>query len=293
MTVHTRVAAARARLRAAGIPPDEGDIDVRLLAQHLLGWDATQFFTSANEAEPEGFAARFDALVSRRAAREPLAYIIGRQEFWGLDFDVSPDVLIPRPETESLVEVALELISPVSAVDVLDICTGSGCIAVAIAHERPHVQVVATDAAEAALTVARANAARHRVEGRITFRRADLFSGLETAFDLIVSNPPYVREPDRPGLQPEVRDYEPPLALFAGPQGLDVIARLVVRAPARLKPGGTLAFEFGFGQGDDVSRLIAETTGLTMVGLRPDLQGIPRVAIATRTEDTKTRRGGS
>lgn len=283
MTLHEHVAAARRRLRDAGIPPDESDLDARLLAEHLLGWTTEQFFTGANAPEPAGFRARYDAVVGRRASREPVAYIVGHQEFWGLQFEVTPDVLIPRPETELIVEATLELFpagsAPFSAVDV---GTGSGCLAVAIAHERPVASIVATDVSEAALTVARRNARRHGVAPRVTFRRTDLADGLDGPFDAIVSNPPYVAERDRPGVQPEVRDHEPGGALFAGSDGLNVIARLVPDAPPRLRVGGWLVFEFGFGQADAVARLISSTPGLTMVRLVRDLQGIPRTAIAKR-----------
>lgn len=286
MTIHARVVAARQRLRDAGIPPDEADLDARLLAEHVLGWTTERYFVDANAAEPSRFAARYDALIARRAAREPFAYIVGHQEFWGLAFAVTPAVLIPRPETELLVQIALELLPEdgartVDAVDVCDVGTGSGCIAVAVARERPRARVVAVDASESALEVARANAARHGVADRIEFRHADLLSG-DGRVDIIVSNPPYVAERDRPTIQAEVGRYEPAGALFAGEDGLDVIRRLVADAPRRMTGGGHLVFEFGFGQADEVARLISRTDGLTMVGLRRDLQDIPRAAIARR-----------
>jgi release factor glutamine methyltransferase len=162
------------------------------------------------------------------------------------------------------------------------VCTGSGCVSVAIAHERPAVTIVATDISADALDVARRNAERHRVADRIHLRRADLFDADSGPFDLVVANPPYVAERDRPTLQPEVRDHEPALALFAGPDGLSMIRRLVSEAVPRLRPGGTLLFEFGFGQADAVAQLISTAPGLTMSDLRNDLQGIPRVAIAKR-----------
>lgn len=280
MTIHARVVAARQRLRDAGIPPDEADLDARLLAEHVLGWTTEQYFIDANTAEPPSFAARYDALLARRAAREPFAYLVGRQEFWGLAFEVTPAVLIPRPETELLVQIALELL-PEDATRVCDVGTGSGCIAVAVARERPNARIVAVDASDSALEVARRNAARHGVADRIEFRHADLLSG-GGRFDLVVSNPPYVAERDRPTIQAEVGRYEPASALFAGEDGLDVIRRLVAGAPRRMIDGGHLVFEFGFGQADEVGRLISGTDGLTMVGLRRDLQDIPRAAIAKR-----------
>jgi len=279
-TIHTRVARARETLRTAGVGPDEADLDARLLAEHVLGWTTERFFEDANLPPPAGFDDPFDALIARRAAREPYAYIVGHQEFWGLQIDVTPDVLIPRPETELIVESACAFLHDVPAPSVADVGTGSGCLAVAIALERA-ASVVATDVSDAALDVARNNARRLAVDGLITFRRTNLLEGIEERFDLVVSNPPYVREGDRADIQPEVR-FEPPGALFAGPDGLDVIRRLVPHALDRLKPGGALIFEFGFGQADAVAELIASTPGLTLVGLRPDLQGIPRVAVARR-----------
>lgn len=282
-SVHARVAAARQRLRAAGIPPDEADLDARLLAQQLRDWDGAGFFAHAGEPEPAGFGAAYESLVARRAAREPLAYITGRQEFWGLPFEVSPAVLIPRPETELAVEVALDLFpDPSRPMTIADACTGSGCLAVALACERPHAQVVATDLSEPALAVAGRNAVAHRVDTRVTFVCCDILETVAGPFELIVSNPPYVADGDRSSLQPEVRDHEPAMALFAGPDGLAVVRRLLARAPSKLTAGGALVFEFGFGQADAISALISTTPGLTLVGLRPDLRGIPRVAILRR-----------
>src|ERR1700694_4106030 len=152
VTIHARVAQGRKRLRRAGITPEEADLDARLLAQKLLGWDAARFLTSANEPEPADFAALYEPLVARREGREPLAYITGRQEFWGLEFEVSPAVLIPRPETELIVEAALERFPDAKApARVVDACTGCGCVAVALARERPAARVIAADISEEAL----------------------------------------------------------------------------------------------------------------------------------------------
>jgi release factor glutamine methyltransferase len=278
-TIHDRVAAARERLRGAGISPDEADLDARLLAEHLLGWDTARFFASAAETEPSAFAEKYEALVDRRVHREPVAYIVGHHEFWGLDFEVMPGVLIPRPETELIVETALELIAP-ERFRIADVCTGSGCLAVAVAHENPNVEVTATDTSDQAIQIARRNALRHGVARRITFVRTDLFEGVEGEFDLIVSNPPYVPERERSSLQPEVRDHEPAQALFAGADGLDVIKRLIAESPRRLKPGGSLVFEIGLGQDSAVTQLISATPGIRMIDLRRDLQGIPRTVVA-------------
>jgi release factor glutamine methyltransferase len=246
----------------------------------VLGWTTERFFVDEGTAAPPDFDTRYNAVVARRAAREPFAYIVGRQEFWELSFEVSPAVLIPRPETELIVESAIAALEGLSAPRVADIGTGSGCLAIALARERA-VTVVATDLSEEALAVARRNADRLGAGARIAFCRTDLLDGVDERFDLIVSNPPYVCERDRAGIQPEVR-YEPAQALFAGDDGLDVIRRLIPAATARLKPGGRLMFEFGFGQADAVSRLIADFSGLQLMTVRRDLQDIPRVVIARR-----------
>jgi release factor glutamine methyltransferase len=283
VTVHQRVADARERLRQAGIAQAEADLDARVLAQHLLSWDAAQFFASAQEQEPAGFARQYEAAIARRVSREPIAYVVGHREFWGLEFEVSPAVLVPRPETELIVEVALELLPAQSDAGlIVDACTGSGCIAIALAVERPNLHVIATDVADAALAVARRNAERHDVADRVEFVRGDLLDPVGRVCELIVSNPPYIAERDRASLPPEVRDYEPPVALFAGNDGLEVIKRLVADAPPRLRPGGHLVFEFGFGQGEAVNGLLAAAADFTAVQLRRDLQGIERTAVATR-----------
>ncbi len=281
-TIHQRVAAGRSRLREAGLSPAEADISARALAEHLLGWSTERFLVDAVEAEPHDFAARFDAVVARRAAREPLAYIVGVREFWGLPFEVTPDVLIPRPETELIVEAALGLYPHRDApLTIADVCTGSGCLGVAIAIERPRASIVATDISEAALVVARRNADRHDVAARVRFVAADLLSGVEGPFDLIVANPPYVRDRDSRGLQPEVRN-EPDVALFGGTEGLDAITRLLGEVPSRLTMGAHFIFEFGFGQEIEVEQLIERSAAFTLVDLRRDLQGIARTAIVKR-----------
>ena len=282
-TIHERVAAARQQLGEAGISLAEADLGARLLAEHILGWDATQFYTLANGPEPDGFQTAYVRLVERRARREPLAYITSRQAFWDLVFEVSPAVLIPRPESELIVEAALELFpSPTGAIAIADVCTGSGCLAVALARERSGAHVIATDISAVALDVARRNAERHGVADRIEFVRGDLVDPVADPVDLIICNPPYVASRDRTGLQPEVRDHEPEIALFGGGDGLQIITRLVDRAPARLRTGGYLIFEFGFGQDEAIETLIGNAPGLRMLELRRDLQGIARTAVAER-----------
>jgi release factor glutamine methyltransferase len=283
VSIHAEVSAARQRLRDAGITPLESDLDARLLAQHVLGWTTERFLTDAREAVPDGFTPRYDALVARRVTREPLAYIVGVREFWGLELEVTRDTLIPRPATELIVEAMQELF-PDRAVplQVADIGTGCGCVAVAIAHERPPVLVRATDISRLALEVAKRNASRHGVSDRIVFTQGDLLDGITGVFDAIVANPPYVIDRARPALQPEVRDHEPSVALFGGADGLALVARLITTAPDRLRSGGYLIFEFGLGQDLEVEHLIERSPELTLVDLRRDLQGIARTAIAKR-----------
>jgi release factor glutamine methyltransferase len=274
------VSAAADLLRRAGVPPDEASLDARLLAQQVLGWNALRYLADARKADSPQFAARFDALVERRARREPLAYITGEREFWGLPFEVTPAVLVPRPETEVIVEAALKRFAdPDAELTIADVCTGSGCLAVALAHERPRARVVATDVSAAALEVAARNASRHGVADRIRFVNGDLLEGIGTTFDLIVANPPYVPESDRGTLAPEVKDFEPPLALFAGADGLDVIRRLLAQAAQRLSPRGALLFEFGFGQSDRVRELVENQPTLALERIEKDLQSIDRIAI--------------
>jgi len=272
-------------LREAGLGADEAQASARVLAEFALGWTTTRYLMSASEFEPAGFADQYGALVARRAAREPSAYITGRKEFWGLSLEVSPAVLIPRPDTELIVEAALEAIGPARGdrLRIADAGTGSGCVAIALARELPACRVVATDISEAALDVARRNASRFGVADRIQFVRANVLAGVDGPFDLIAANPPYVRQGDRPALQPEVREYEPAVALFGGASGIDLVAGFVAQAVPLLKPGGHLIFEFGFGQDVDVETLIEATRGLSMIGLRRDLQGIARTAVTRRS----------
>lgn len=289
MTILARVAAARQQLRDAGISAVESDLDARLLAQQVLDWTTERFFTDSGDREPDQFAQRYTALVARRVSREPLAYIVGFREFWGLEFEVTRDVLIPRPATELIVEAMLELFPHRTApLTVGDVCTGCGCVAVAIARERPAATISASDISPAALEVARRNADRHGVGARITFQTGDLLEGLghpaaiNQPFDAILANPPYVVDRARPALQPEVRDFEPAVALFGGIDGLGLITRLVAEAPRRLRPGGYLVFEFGLGQDVEIEGLLDQAPELALVGVRRDLQGISRTAIAKR-----------
>ena len=282
--VAERIAAARARLQAAGIPAGDAAFDAELLARHVLGWDRAALITRGRDPEPADFAARLDALITRRAAREPVAQILGVREFWGLDFEVTPDVLIPRPETELIVEEALVFARVHPCRHVIDVGTGSGCLAVAIAHALPSSRVTAVDASEAALAVARRNARRHGVADRVTFRHGDVLRGMTGRADLIVSNPPYVPAAEAEHMQAEVVRYEPHIALFGGVTGLELIERLFVEARGVLAEHGALVVEFGFGQADRV-RSLAEATGWQVERVRSDLQAIPRTIVLTRTPD--------
>jgi release factor glutamine methyltransferase len=281
-SLHQRMAEARRVLVDAGIPADGAGLDAEVLARHVLGWDRAALVARGREPAPRDFADRYDPLIVRRAAREPVAMIVGHREFWGLEFEVTPDVLIPRPETEFVVEEVLEYIRNGAAVErLVDVGTGSGCLAIALATELSGADVIATDLSQKALVVARRNAARHNLQERVRFLKADLLDGLTEVADLIVSNPPYVPVGNAARLQPEVGGYEPAQALFGGGDGLEIMRRLLESAPAHLTPGGRLVVEFGDGQEMDV-RAIAEGLGWEVVAVRNDLQGLARVASLRR-----------
>jgi release factor glutamine methyltransferase len=281
--INSLVADARRRFRAAGILPDEAALDARLLAQHVLGWDATRLMTHGDEAATPDFQRAFERLVVRRSAREPLAYITGLREFWNLLIEVTPAVLVPRPETELLIEAALEQFDRTQAVRILDVCTGSGCVTVGLGRELPRATLVASDISEEALDVARRTVARHGLSARTQCVCADLLTGIPGPFDLIVANPPYVPSVDAPTLQPEVREFEPPAALFGGEDGMQVIRRLVKEAVGALSPDGILLFEFGAGQDPVVRSEIARVHGLKLLEVKRDLQDIPRAAVVQRS----------
>ena len=232
-------------------------------------------------------AERAWSLLRRRAAREPIQYLLGTQEFRGLEMAVTPDVLIPRPETELLVEETLRAVMGINEPTVADVGTGSGCIAVALARERRDATVYALDISAAALAVARSNAIRHGMRERIRFIRADLLEAFCDAaagvFDVIVSNPPYVPLQDVEGLQPEVARYEPRAALAAGQDGLAFYRRLLREAPPLLKPGGRLIMELGCGQAEAVTHLTRQSGAFDLVECRQDAAGIERVLIARQS----------
>lgn len=280
--INALVADARRRFRAAGIAQDEAALDARLLAQHLLGWDAARLMTHGDERASAQFQQDFEGLVARRVSREPLAYITGSREFWNLTIEVTPAVLIPRPETELLLESALEHFERSQAIRILDVCTGSGCVAVGLAREFAKAAVTASDISPAALEVARRNLARHGLTTRVRCVETDLLAGIPGPFDLIVANPPYVPAGDARGLQPEVRQFEPAGALFAGEDGLQIIRRLVREAAAALAPDGILIFEFGAGQEDGIGALLEAVPSLALLEVKHDLQDIPRAAVAQK-----------
>src|SRR5688572_5884662 len=245
------LAGARAVLEDAGIGADEAAVDVDLYARRILGWDRARVLTSRAEPPPAALEPTFSTWIARRAQREPSAYIIGHREFYGRDFDVSPAVLIPRPETEHIIDAALPLLAERPGALVADLGTGSGNIAVTLACEASSCLVLATDVSAEALDVARHNAARHGVGNRVTFVCTSYLDGVENTFDVIAANPPYVRERDRAGLSPSVR-REPAVALFGGEDGMRGIEAVLDATVARLRPQGWLLMEFGFGQEDDV-----------------------------------------
>jgi release factor glutamine methyltransferase len=280
--LHERLAEARGTLMRAGIDADEAALDAEVLARQVLDCDRATLLTRARDPLPSAFNRLFDALVARRANREPIAYIVGHREFWGLEFEVTPAVLIPRPETELIVEEALACLPRRDAVrQIADVGTGSGCLAVTLAIEFPAARVTATDVSPEALEIAYRNADRHNVTARVALIQTDLLQDVDGPSELIVSNPPYVPTGDEPTLQPEVGRYEPATALFGGSDGLAVIRELFASAPDRLAPAGSLIVEFGFGQ-EAAVREAAERTGWTVARVRNDLQAIPRVAVLRR-----------
>ena len=268
-----------ARLRL-GPHPDRARQDAETLLLHLLGKNTAWLMAHGDKLLPDDLSLSYSELLERRYQGEPIQYITGETEFYGLPFRVSPDVLIPRPETEHLVEKVLELAVHFPVPRIVDVGSGSGAIAVALAHKLPHAQIIAVDLSAAALAIARENAKRNGVALR--FLEGNLLAPVaEERFEFIVSNPPYVPTADRESLSVEVRDYEPALALFAGENGLEVYQRLIPAAFDALIPGGYVALEIGYGQSPAITELLARS-GFEQIEFVPDLQGIPRVACARR-----------
>lgn len=284
MTVHEALKVAAVRLERAGV--DAPVLTAELVMAHVLGTGRAGVLARLRDALAEGDAEEFVLLVERRALRVPLQHITGAVEFAGLTLKVTPDTLIPRPETELLVEQALARIAGVDAPVAADIGTGGGCIAVALAVKRPDARLYAVDPSASALEVAMENARAHGVSDRVVALRGSLFSplgglGLAGSLDLVVSNPPYVPSGDIAGLQPEVL-REPVSALDGGPDGLDVIRGIISAAAGYMKPGASLLVEIGAGQAGPVRGLVDEEAGLGFAGFVPDFAGIERILVARR-----------
>jgi release factor glutamine methyltransferase len=282
VTVAEVLRAAEQRLRQAGAPNPANDAE--LLLRHVLGWDRAALITRAAEALPTSEQKRFFSLVDERGGHRPLQHLTGTQAFWHHEFVVTPDVLIPRPETEILVEAALEALRELAAPLVVDVGTGSGCIALSLAAERPDAVVHAVDASAAALAVAAENARRLGVHGRVELHEGDLLepvARLRGTVNLVVSNPPYVDPSEIPSLASEVRDHEPRSALVAPQPPYGIYERLAVQAVETVRPGGWVLVEVGRGMADGVAaRLTA--AGLVGIDTRPDLAGIARVVSGRR-----------
>ncbi len=279
MKLRDHLRAARQRLREVANPDSTPDLEAELLLAHALDVSRSFLYTHPEQEIPYPRAEAFQALVQRRIRGEPLAYLIGEREFWSLSLQVNPDVLIPRPETELLVEAALERLPQNRSLRVADIGTGSGAIALALARERPHAAVLGTDISPAAVETARGNARRLAI-GNATFSLGAWCAPLEGAWDLVVSNPPYVAEDD-PHLQRGDLRFEPRGALTPGPDALAAFRAIGAEALERLAPNGWLLFEHGDMQGEDVRDLLA-STGYSEVTTRPDLAGRDRVTLGRR-----------
>jgi release factor glutamine methyltransferase len=276
------LASAIARLSAAQVPSPR--LNAELLLMFTLNCDRAYLHAHPERELTQDEAGRYESALAERSRGVPTQYITGHQEFWGMDFIVTSAVLIPRPETEHVIETVLACVgpapSPASPVRLADVGTGSGCIAIALARELPHAEIHATDISPAALEIAIANAALHQLENRIHFHHADLLDGLNPeSFDFIVSNPPYVGESEEDQVQLEVRKFEPRNAVFAGPSGIEVIARLIPQAQLALKPGGWLVMELS---GTIVEQVHALLSAWKNVLITPDLQSIPRVIRAQK-----------
>ena len=285
------LAQAVARLTAEHVPSPR--MNAELLLRFTLGCDRAYLFAHPERELTFEEESRFEATLVERSRGVPAQYITGHQEFWGMDLIVSPAVLIPRPETEHVVEAALEVQASSARPQasgnrrIVDVGTGCGCIALALAKELPDAEIHATDISPEALEIARANAARHQLGHRIQFRQADLLEGLEGEFDLVVSNPPYVGESEEDMVQLEVRKFEPRTAVFAGSKGTEVIARLIPEARTALRSGGWLAMEISGTIADEVRESLE---GWENVQMKPDLQLIPRVAVAQKPRPTDSHR---
>jgi release factor glutamine methyltransferase len=282
MQLREAIELAAARLGSSP-HPDRARRDAEMLLLHLTGKTRAWMLAHGDEEFGGCTGVRYAGLVERRLAGEPIQHITGEVEFYGLPLRVTRDVLIPRPETEHLVETAIQIVQGSEAARIVDVGTGSGAIAIALAKALPSAQVTAIDLSEAALAIARENAERNGV--KVRFLQGDLLEPVaHEAFSLIVSNPPYVPESERPTLSVEVRDYEPAMALFAGPDGLDIYRRFISQAFSSLYAYGHILIEIGYGQAEAV-RALLEESGFFNVRFVPDLQGIPRVVDAMCGKD--------
>ena len=266
------------RLTAAQVPSPR--LNAEILLMFVLNCDRAYLFAHPERELTSDEQFRFERALAQRASGIPAQYITGHQEFWGLDFIVTPAVLIPRPETEHVIETVLPLMRLLNHPKIVDVGTGSGCIAVVLAKELPEAEIHAVDISPKALEIARANSARHQVEGRILFQQADLLAGYPpNTFDLVVSNPPYVGESEEDHVQLEVRKFEPRNAVFAGPAGLEVIERLIPQAAGALQPEGWLVMEISGTIAHGVTQLLQNWREVRVIH---DLQNIPRVVSARR-----------
>jgi release factor glutamine methyltransferase len=287
MTLREALTSATRQLDASpGLRADAAR-DAALLMRHVLAISHAAQLADSERALTPAQQSAYDALISRRLANEPIQYITGEQEFYSLALRVTPAVLIPRPETEQLVEAVLAEMNSVELdrtqpLRILDVGTGSGAIAIALAFHLPHAQITAVDLSAAALEVAAANSARHALADRIRYLKSDLLDAFppdEAPFAAIVSNPPYGPTADRASLHPQVRDHEPAAALFAGPDGLDIYRRLIPQTRAALQPNGLLALEIGHNQREAIASLLSDWNQLRFLD---DLQHIPRIALARK-----------
>jgi len=285
VTIAEAIQKAAGILSAHNVPNER--MDAELLLRHALGKDRAWILVHLQDRIDDQVQRSFERNIERRKLREPLQYITGTQEFWGVPLTVTPDVLIPRPETEFVVEAALKAVSGISAPFIVDLCTGSGCIAISLAKELPKARIFATDRSERALHIALENARQNGVADRIRFLEGDLFEMLEEMdlrgrIDCIVTNPPYVRSGDLSTLQPEVRDYEPAMALIAGPEGTEIAERIIHQAPEYLKPGSSLIMEMGIGQAAALRKILEDTHKFGSIGIMKDLAGIERVFVVKK-----------
>jgi release factor glutamine methyltransferase len=286
VTIAEAISYASGKLASARI--GTARLDAEVLLSRIIEKDRAWLFSHDRDELDEGQFRRFADIIARRALREPLQYITGRQEFWGLGFIVTPAVLIPRPETELLVETAIKLMRGATGpMTVVDLCTGSGCVAISLARELVNARVVATDISIRALAVARENAELHGVSERITFLEGDLFGPLEELdlrdrVDVITVNPPYVPSGDLAALQPEVKDHEPTNALIAGPDGMEIQRRIIDAGSGFLKQNGALIMEMGMGQADLLRQLVETRRPYDRPEILKDLAGIDRVLVAKK-----------